>query len=659
MLKILRLILLCTLVWLSPSMPAWAQSPAWSCSGPYGGRILALAISPHFADDHMVLAGTDSGGLFQSADGGETWQEVVGLPADLTISSVATSPDFAKDRTLFVSTTQGGILKSLDGGETWDMWSSGLSSLSVMYMALSPAYDADQTLIAATSQGLCLSVSAGKRWLPVGPRVSALSAAIAPRRGDTFIAYGGTVVGLYVSRDSGQTWEPTALNSVPVIAIALSPDYANDQSILVGTLAGAYLSTDGGASWQRPWLEEQVIHHTLFSPDYANDQTLFVGGEDGVYVSSDSGDSWDLSGHIQSTVYALVAAPDYPATPILYAGTDQDGVFLSDDGGLTWAPRNNGITSLLMEAVAVSPNYYWDRTTFAGGPDGVWRSIDDGLSWQMTTLDYAGVNALRCSAHYAADQTVYAATNGGLFVSQDGGESWASTPDSPEVLNILDLALGPDGELWLATAEGGVYYSADGGVSWEPRSAGLDSLYVTAIEWLGTDGDSTHLVAGTWGMGTFVSSDGGLSWTAAASGPATPHIRDLACATGYGGRIWTFASTTAGLFRSGDLGNAWDFAGLLGQDISAVALHPNYVSRPNCYMGGRQDGVFRSLNGGLTWHPLNEGLGSLRVHGIAAANRGTSAVVYAATEGGVWRYGDAPQPEPLIAATVELPLVFR
>ena len=667
MLKLLRVMVLLAFAGLVAVIPALAQSQSWSCYGPYGGRILAIAISPCFPADNTIFASAGSAGLFRTADGGDVWGAVSGLPADLTISSVAISPGFDYDHTLFASTTQGGIFKSWDKGETWESWSAGLSTLSVAQVAVSPAYDVDQSLVAATSRGLHLSTSAGKLWLPVGPTVASMSVAISPPMSEAFTAYGGTVVGLYVSTDSGRTWEASSLTGVPVVAVALSPDFPSDQRILVGTLAGAYLSTDGGTTWEGPWLPEQGVHHTLFSPNYGNDHVVFLGAEDGVYVSSDDGETWDFDGQIGDTVHALAGSPDYATRPALYAGTDHGGVHLSTDGAATWTARNNGIAGLLIDSVAASPDFVGDRTVFAGGPSGVWRSTDDTLSWQMTSLDYAEATAIQCSRSYSATGTVYAATNGGLFVSQNGGQSWAPTAGSPDVLGILDLALGPGDEIWLGTAEGGVYHSTDEGASWEERSDGLGSLHVTAIEWLDAGDDGAHLVAGTWGAGIFVSDDGGLSWVDPTAGPATPHIRDLAAAMGFRGRIWTFAGTTAGLFRSGDRGNAWDFTGFLGQDISGVALHPNYAVRPNCYLGGRDDGVFRSLNGGLTWDSLNDGLGTLHVRRIAVATDVTYPVLFAATEGGVWRYGGPPQPSgptptpspTPVTSAVSLPLLFK
>ena len=450
------------LVLSTPGMTA-AESPSWTSAGPYGGRIRAIAVSPQYPQDHSAFAATESEGLLHSQDGGATWGQVSGLPEDLAISSVAISPDYGTDRTIFVSTTQRGVFKSWDGGGVWSSWSDGLATLSVAEMGLSTNYGIDQTAIAATDLGIYKTVSAGKRWYSVGPAVRALSVAISPPLDEHFAAFAGTILGMYISSDSAETWEAATLNGVPVVAIALSPNYATDQTILAGTLAGAYLSHDGGTTWEGPRLAERVVHHAMFSPNYAGDQMAMLGTDRGLYTSLDGGETWATDGQIDDTVHALAALPDFATSATLFAGTDRNGMFFTNDGGANWRPRNRGITDRPMETVAVSPNHAVDRTVIAGGASGAWRSTDDGLSWYLTPLDFAEVNALAYSSNYASNSRVYAATRGGVFASNDGGDSWQPASGDLDVLNVLDLAVGPNDALWIATAEGGVYYSGDRG----------------------------------------------------------------------------------------------------------------------------------------------------------------------------------------------------
>lgn len=643
-------------VYLPWASSAYAESPTWSCSGPFGGQILALGISPAYAIDGILFAGTASNGLFASYDGGENWAHVSAFSAQTAVSSIVLSPAFAEDHTLFVSTTGEGILKSWDGGETWSPWNGGLLSLSVPQVALSPHFAVDQTCLAATSRGMHRSASAGKVWQPVGPDARALAVAIAVAPGGDLEAFGGFSSGLHISRDGGQVWQPTTLDAGPIVALAVSPDYATDRTVLAGTLSGAYLSTDGGETWEGPWFASLAVHQVLFSPAYAMDHALFLGTSGGVYVSRDGGAHWSELGNARDIIHDLAAFYDREGIT-LYAATDHGGVIYSDDGGSRWVARNTGLANVALDAVALSPHYTQDRTVYAGGEKGIWRSQDDGQSWERLPLEGVSINALRCPLDESVHRTVYAATNGGLFISTDRGQSWRAATPGPQALHVLDIAVSPTGQLWLGTANGGVYYASPGLSFWEARSNGLAASQVMALEWLGVGEQTTYLIAGTWGDGAFASRDGGLAWQRAA-GPEMPHVRDLASAEGYGGLLWAFAATTGGLCQSTDKGQSWDCRSLVGLDLSSVAMHPQYAAHPILYAAGQQDGIYRSLNGGVTWNSLNQGLGTLDVRELALGlDRDGEEVLFAATGGGMWRYGGVPQWPQSGYRTLVLPLV--
>ncbi|MFH1086330.1 MAG: hypothetical protein V1772_11285 [Chloroflexota bacterium] len=647
------------------TLSAQAQSPVWQSRGPYGGSVLSLAASPGTAPAALILAGTDGGGLFASRDAAQSWQRAEGLPVDLAVSSVAVSPRYDDEKAIFVASRGSGVLRSGDGGETWATRSDGLTTRSVNDLALSPTFDSDQIALAATDRGFFRSQNAGKLWAPVGPVISALSVAIGPAgSGDAgrLAAFGGTVVGLYRSTNSGLTWAPTSLSGRPITDIAISPNYGNDRAVAMGTVAGVFLSRNGGDTWGGPWLENQELHTVLFSPRYAADGMLYAGSGQGIYASGGDHTRWTSVGTPDAPVRALLGLPTGAASFALLAGTDQAGVVASANGGLTWVEANSGLLGRALNTVAISPDYLRDRAVFAGGRGGLWRSADDGQSWSRRPFPSADVSAIGFSADYARDGTVYAASSGGVFVSRTKGHAWYPTAGALPVLRLVNLAVGMGRELWAATSEGGIYYSPDGGGRWEPRSQGLGSPHVTAVEWLGGAGDSARLLATTWGMGIYRSMDGGRAWQAVAVGPDTPHVRDVRSATGYGGRLWSFAGTTAGVYRSGDEGLNWDFSSLLGLDIASIALHPNYAARPNCYVGTARDGLLYSNNGGLSWLPLNEGLGDLRLNRVAVAlDDASQPVIYAATQAGVWRYGGAPG-QPIITLPdkdLHLPLVAR
>ncbi|NJN96242.1 MAG: hypothetical protein HC875_20085 [Anaerolineales bacterium] len=88
--------------------------------------MLSLAISPHFAGDGILLAGTEANGLFRSDDRGRTWtrlgQEVIAG----AVNSILLSPQFPTSADVLAMTGDE-LFVSRDGGQTWSQWATELN----------------------------------------------------------------------------------------------------------------------------------------------------------------------------------------------------------------------------------------------------------------------------------------------------------------------------------------------------------------------------------------------------------------------------------------------------------------------------------------------------------------------------------------------------
>lgn len=77
--------------------------------------VYCLAISPNFAHDHTLIAGTETG-LFQSTTGGRAWREF-SLACDVPIMACAVAPHSSAE--IIVGTEGGGVWQSHDSGRSW------------------------------------------------------------------------------------------------------------------------------------------------------------------------------------------------------------------------------------------------------------------------------------------------------------------------------------------------------------------------------------------------------------------------------------------------------------------------------------------------------------------------------------------------------------
>ena len=148
-----------------------------------------------------------------------------------------------------------------------------------------------------------------------GGTVTSLSSTLGADGSATVFA--GTLTGVFRSDDAGCTWTPTnaALRSPFVEAVAASPDFSNDQTVVAGTTdAGLHISYDGGASWVRRmfWGEHPTVTALAFSPFFAEDETIAAGTDGrGVYISDNRGQSWNGYGPelADALITALAVAP--------------------------------------------------------------------------------------------------------------------------------------------------------------------------------------------------------------------------------------------------------------------------------------------------------------------------------------------------------------
>jgi photosystem II stability/assembly factor-like uncharacterized protein len=75
---------------------------------------------------------------------------------------------------------------------------------------------------------------------------------------------------------------------------------------------------------------------------------------------------------------------DHTHSHVVYV-TNRDGVFRSEDGGMTWEARSAGLTNMNIRALAMSAV---DSDVLYVGTNrkGLFRSVDRGLSWEAVPL---------------------------------------------------------------------------------------------------------------------------------------------------------------------------------------------------------------------------------------------------------------------------------
>jgi photosystem II stability/assembly factor-like uncharacterized protein len=174
---------------------------------------------------------------------------------------------------------------------------------------------------------------------------------------------------LWTSDDGAEHWHRASsalgANALDLLsAVAVSPH--DDQHVLAGTSQGLIVRSDAalsalpGTPWSTAHPRDGFVSSLVFDPQdlgvvYATYATF--GGAH-VWKSLDGGTTWQgLDGTGASKLpdlpaHSLVVDPRHPQR--LYVGTDL-GVFVSLDGGATWAVEDTGFANVVTESLVLAP----------------------------------------------------------------------------------------------------------------------------------------------------------------------------------------------------------------------------------------------------------------------------------------------------------------
>jgi photosystem II stability/assembly factor-like uncharacterized protein len=121
------------------------------------------------ADTVVIGAGGD---IAVSQDAAESWG-LAQLPARAEIQALAISPAYADDQLVLAATARDGVLRSIDGGATFHAWNFGLLDLRINALAFSPAFGDDGTVLAAGEHAVFISRNGGRAWRELATPASA------------------------------------------------------------------------------------------------------------------------------------------------------------------------------------------------------------------------------------------------------------------------------------------------------------------------------------------------------------------------------------------------------------------------------------------------------------------------------------------------------
>jgi len=454
--------------------PADLSRSSWTNRGPQNvsGRTRALVIHP--TDSNTIWAGSVSGGVWKTTNGGLTWTPLDDFMANLSANCLAIDP--SNPNVLYCGTGEGffvpgglqgdGIFKTTDGGTTWSQLAStatwgtdGSGRTFVNRIAVAPA-NSNLLLAATVNGGIQRSTDGGGTWTTTRAALGCFEVAFDLADGSKAIA---SVVDdetqhyqtALFSTDGGATWQQSNLNHVQAggadgsssrIELSYAPSnpnivYASFFSNLgiscasppCTSIGSIWRSTDGGVTYTRTGSTVTTGVFTYKNALWVSptDPNFIVVGGTVHFKSTDGGQTLTQI----SSGYILTADP-HPDQHLIvsdpgFNGTTNKRVYVCNDGGIF---RTDDITTAGIGSGWVSLGATYQTTQYYGAAGNATTGLliggtqDNGtlrsaLGSQNATLMTGGDGGF-CAIDPTDDTYCYGeGPNLALFRSQDHGQS--------------------------------------------------------------------------------------------------------------------------------------------------------------------------------------------------------------------------------------------
>jgi photosystem II stability/assembly factor-like uncharacterized protein len=421
------------------------------------------------------------------------------------------------------------------------------------------------------------------------------------------------------SIDGGATWERASAGLWKSVFHVAADPTSTMRAYVASLGEGLWVTESGGWRWRqlaRFWSEEVAV---------GPDGTVLVIDHATIKRSTDHGITWGADVILPSSVSCFGFDPSGAAT--VYAGTWSSGVYRSSDGGASWSPAG-----ALASAGYPSPGFVRQIAVDPGSPGTVWaatghglfRSVDAGSTWTLTSSPWFGSSAVVFDP--SVPSRLYAIF-GGVQRSDDGGGLWVSAGISS--VDSLFPVPGTGGRPSAILADG-IYQDAmfrlpEGG-TWQRTSAGLRAaLAMIAVH----PADPGIVLAGHRGVER--TTDGGLSWAATTGVPLGSEPSSMAFDPFDSSRVLAAGS---GLFESSDGGVSWVRSGTISGPLLFDRANQGTV------LAAHANTMYRSVDGGASWAPSDTGFPSTSVRFLVQDPVDPRIIIAATWSSGLYRSFD-------------------
>lgn len=664
--------------------PSKINGLTWISLGPtnIAGRVRSIIID--HTNPSIIYAGSVSGGVWKSTNGGQNWFPLKDKMENLAVCALVMDPN--DHNIIYAGTGEGffnidairgaGIFKTTDGGVNWTRLES--TNDPNFYYVNDLAIDKNTGKIyAATINGLYFSTNGGNSWSLVNGGISGnvycMDIEIANTNPATIYATYGHFSQSRIYRSTNGGISFSQIHTVPdqgraEIAVSKSNPqilYLSFHDLTTNEVTKFQKSTNGGNSFfditvpgpsltYNSYTGPQAWYDNIVEVHPQNSNIVFAGGVD-LFKTTDGGFNWSqitnwyaylTYPYVHADFHAIVFHPTNP--DIIYVGTD-GGVFRTTNGGSNWSELPSGMTTIQFYYGATHPtqNIYYGGTQ----DNGVVKNII-GTNWQ----DIFGGDGGATEVDFNNPNIVYTEyVNLAIFKSTNGGQNWTKImngiPSGPNfsdgttdrVLFIAPIKMDPNNPNNLVAGTYRVFRTTNGGNSWSAISGdltgdGTGSIGAKISALAIAKNNSNVIYAGCSNGRVLVTTNTGNNWSIISSGLPTLFVKDIEISQTNPGTVYVaFSGYTNGakIYKTTNFGSTWTniSSNLPNLPVNCIVLNPQNASH---ILVGTDLGVFETTNGGLSWFQTDPSLPNVAVFDMTY--RSNDKTIFAWTHGrGLWK----------------------
>lgn len=494
-----------------------------------------------------------------------------------------------------IAVGDGGTIREMtNGGQTW------LSRTSNTYLALKDVTCINSSLclivggsgMYGTGDGIVLrSQNGGDSWQTITTQVGNILNAIACFDATTCVTVGWGGV-IHVSENAGSSWRSATAHTTSILTDIECP--TTEKCFITSDDGQIYTSSDGYI-----WLELDIQNDiSLKGISCPSTQKCTAVGDNGhLLTTTNGGIDWqrNTEGIITSTTLWICYNNGSCGTEYINRINDlecfTDGrclavshtglLFLGDTLNSSWSTSKVNTTQNLLGLSCVEGQT--TNTCYAAGSGGtVWKSVNNGVSWQTTTT---GSTSRFFDTDCATSSTCVAVGEDGAVIwTTNGGTSWQK-PTSVTILDLWSVQCTSATHCIAVGERGEVIYTNNGGQSWQkPVGAPIVSNYGDLAGIFCQTTSDCLAVGNDWPPNKAIlyrTFDGGVNWNEGTLDFPFGLI-DITCTpTG----LCTAVGSMGSILRSEDWGYTW-------QEESSGTTWPLFsvscLDDGSCFAGGEQ-----------------------------------------------------------------------